>query len=433
MTSAPAARPGRRIPWLIVAGVLVAALSLRGPIVAPTPVLLDIQDDMDVGGAVVGLLTTVPVLMFAVLTPVAALVIRRSGAEIALLASLAGVLIGTFVRALPGFGWMLVGSLVIGGAITVGNVVIPVIIRRDVPPARVSAVTAGYVSMLNAGSLLTSLATAPLAAAIGWSPALVTWSVVTAAGLALWLVHLRRTRVGGAGERFSGLSAAPSGSSRGPAPAAGRAARTETAGTLTGPLPAVGARGERSMLRRPVTWLLMLAFAMQTTAYYALTTWLPTILQDDLGVDPAAAGALASIFHGVAIAGAFLVPVLTRYFPTAVPAAIVCLSWVLLAAGMLWLPSAFVLWAIFGALAHSGGFVVIFTALVGVARSDREAAGMSAFVQGGGYAVGAVGAPLMGALREGTGSWDAPLALVLAVTLAYSVLLLTAVGQTRRG
>ena len=73
--------------------------------------------------------------MFALLTPVAALVIRRAGAELALLISLSGVLIGTFVRALPGFGWMLAGMLVIGASITIGNVVIPVIIRRDVPPA----------------------------------------------------------------------------------------------------------------------------------------------------------------------------------------------------------------------------------------------------------------------------------------------------------
>ena len=65
---------------------------------------------------------------------------------------------------------MLAGMFVIGAAMTIGNVVIPVIIRRDVPPARVGVVTAAYVATLNAGSLLTSLLTAPLAAVIGWPP-----------------------------------------------------------------------------------------------------------------------------------------------------------------------------------------------------------------------------------------------------------------------
>ena len=131
----------------MISGVLVAALSLRGPIIAPTPVLRDIQDDLGIGAASAGLLTTVPILAFAVLTPVAALVIRRAGAELALLLTLIGVVLGTLVRAIPGFGWMLAGSLVIGAAITIGNVVVPVIIRRDVPPRQVSAVTAAWIRL----------------------------------------------------------------------------------------------------------------------------------------------------------------------------------------------------------------------------------------------------------------------------------------------
>ncbi|MFX8689005.1 hypothetical protein ABTM39_20000, partial [Acinetobacter baumannii] len=86
------------------------------------------------------------------------------------------VLVGTAIRAVPGFGWMLAGMIVIGAAITIGNVVIPVIIRRDVPPARVGLVTAAYVATLNAGSLITSLLTAPLAAVIGWPAALAVWA-----------------------------------------------------------------------------------------------------------------------------------------------------------------------------------------------------------------------------------------------------------------
>ena len=57
------------------------------------------------------------------------------------------------MRALPGFGWMLAGMIVIGASITIGNVVIPVIIRRDVPSARVALVTAAYAATLNVGSL----------------------------------------------------------------------------------------------------------------------------------------------------------------------------------------------------------------------------------------------------------------------------------------
>ena len=156
MTPSVPARAARSIPWFVIVGLLVAALSMRGPIVAPTPVLRDIAEDFGIGSATAGLLTTAPVLMFALLTPLAALVIRRAGAEIALMLALSGVLLGTLIRAIPGFGWMLAGMFVIGAAVRIGNVVIPVIIRRDVPSAHVAVVTAAYVATLNVGSLITS-------------------------------------------------------------------------------------------------------------------------------------------------------------------------------------------------------------------------------------------------------------------------------------
>ena len=415
-------RTRRSIPWFVLAGVLVAALSMRGPIVAPTPVLRDIENDFGIGSATAGLLTTAPVLMFALLTPVAAFVIRRAGAELALMLSLSGVLLGTVIRAIPGFGWMLAGMFVIGAAVTIGNVVIPVIIRRDVPAARVGVVTAAYVATLNVGSLITSLLTAPLATLIGWPGALLAWSLLTIAGIVLWGAHLRRSRRDGDrwGERYSGDEPE------------GAVARDLDPTTLTGPLP-VAARGrtERVMIRRPVTWLLLFAFAGQVMIYYALSTWLPTITADELGLDAAAAGALASLFQGAGIIGAFLVPLLARFTPAIVPTLTICVSFLVLTVGMLLAPELTWLWLTIGALGHAGGFVVIFTALVVVSRSDNEAAGMSALVQGGGYGIGALGAPIMGALHEATGGWTVPLAMMVGVAVLYCVALLAAGAAAR--
>jgi CP family cyanate transporter-like MFS transporter len=412
------------MPWLVVTGVLVAAVSMRGPILAPTPVLNDIRQDLGIEPATAGLLTTAPVLMFALLTPVAAFVIRRAGAEVALMTSLAGVLLGTFIRALPGFGWMLTGMLVIGAAVTIGNVVIPVIIRREVPPDQVAVVTAGYTATLNVGSLVTSLATAPLADVLGWNGALLAWSVLTMAGILVWGVHLRRERHAGmaAGDRFSGE----------PAESAPRVNDVDPE-TLTGPLPVVLPNAQPgSVLRRPIVWLLVSSFALQATMYYGLSTWLPTLAADELGLSAGAAGALASIFQGVGIVGAFVVPVLLRFTPDIVPTLVIGASWLVLAVGMLLAPELLALWLSAGAIGHAGGFVVIFSALVAAARDDREAATMSALVQGGGYGVAALGGPLFGALYQATGGWTAVLVMLLAMAFAYAVLLVAAHRASRR-
>ncbi|MFB8386019.1 CynX/NimT family MFS transporter [Microbacterium sp. NPDC055910] len=428
MSSFPAAGRARRgIPWLIVAGVLVAALSLRGPIVAPTPVLRQIEHDYGIGSAAAGLLTTLPVLMFAVLTPVAAIIIRRTGAEIALFTSLAGVLVGTFVRAIPGFGWMLAGMVVIGASITIGNIVIPVIIRRDVPPERVATVTAAYAAATNVGSLVTALFTAPLADVVGWSWALLMWSAITLAGLALWTVHARRQRLTGGVDRLSGEPAAH----RTPPRSAEEQRTAELAETITGPLPVVGSRrDERGILRRPIAWLLVGAFGTQCLIYYGLTTWLPALTADELGLGASAAGALASLYQGAGIAGAFIVPLLARYAPRYVPALTICASWLVLTIGLVFAPEMLWLWLVIGAVGHAGGFVVVFTALIGVSRSDREAAGMSALVQGGGYALGAAGGPFVGWMHDVSGGWNTPLVVCMALSVVYCVLLLAATARS---
>jgi CP family cyanate transporter-like MFS transporter len=270
---------------------------------------------------------------------------------------------------------------------------------------------------------MTSLLTAPLAELIGWPSALLAWSALTIGGIVLWGVHLRRTRRAGDewGERYSGGEGRVDSSGADVDPT-----------TLTGPMPVVARGGrERSIARRPVTWLLLIAFAIQVAIYYGLSTWLPTLSAEELGLDASAAGALASLFQGAGIVGAFVVPLLARFTPAIVPTLTICVSWLILTTGMLVAPQLTWLWLTIGAIGHAGGFVVIFTTLVTISRSDSEAAGMSALVQGGGYAIGALGAPIMGALHEVTGNWTSALALLVVLAVGYCAALLGAGAVVR--
>ena len=403
----------RAMPWFVLSAVLVAALSMRGPIIAVTPVLPEITADLGLTGASAGMLTTAPVLMFAALTPLAALLIRRAGAETALLLSLCGVLAGTALRAIPGYAPMLAGMFVIGASITIGNVVIPVVIRRDVPPDRVATATAAYTATLNVGSLLTALGTVPLAELLGWSFALLAWGMITVLGVVLWSAHILRRRralrdlpAGDASRRAGAVSIDPQ--------------------TLTGPVPVIVERRMTGTMRRPIVWLLLASFSAQSAVYYAMSTWLPTILLDTTSVDAASAGALASIFQSAAIIGALMAPALMRVVGPVPSAVMMGGCFAVMVCGLLMNPSLAAVWASFGAVAHAAGFVLIFTALVRQARSDSEAATMSAVVQGGGYLFAATAAPALGALHESSGGWEIPLLVLLAVAVFYGVALTTA-------
>lgn len=388
----------RRTPWLLVAAVLVVALTLRGPIVAVTPVLAGIRDDLRLSESAVGLLITAPVLAFAVISPLAVVVIRRVSAELSVMFTLLGALVGELLRAVPSTSGMVAGTLLIGVSIAVGNVVLPVVIRRDVPPDRAQLVTGAYTATLNVGSVITTLGTAPLAALLGWPLAVATWSILTVAGIGLWGTYVRRSH-----------------------------GRSVKAGSDAGhPTEQNAETVERAAWRLPLTWLLSLAFAAQAFSYYAYTTWLPTYLADAAGTSASGAGALASVFQAWGIVGALAVPLAAGLLGHRATAALVSACWMAMSAGVLIAPGHLGLWLLLGGLAQAGGFVVIFTAIVLAARSSREAAGMSAFVQAFGYVIAASSGPAIGGLRSATHDWTVPFGVLVGVTGLFAVFTLAA-------
>src|SRR5690349_7266952 len=77
-----------------MAGLILLALNLRGPLVAVSAVAVDLQGDLGMTAGTVGLLTSLPVLCFGLATPAASGVIGRLGIELSVLATLLVIFIG---------------------------------------------------------------------------------------------------------------------------------------------------------------------------------------------------------------------------------------------------------------------------------------------------------------------------------------------------
>lgn len=376
------------MPWVIV-GIVIVALSLRAPIIAPTAVITDIQAETGLSAVGAGLLTGLPVLLFALMTPLATRSIRRFGPEGTIVLCLAGVLAGTIIRSLGPASVVLAGTMVIGAAMTLGNIAVPVLIRRDVPFKRISAATGLYSATMNVGSMATLLGTAPLAGVLGWRWAIAAGGVVTAAGLLYWL--LRKDRADTPDTTLLQQSATP-GAHKGPGASTAQLALT----------------AETRRFRRVVS-LLVLAFCGQSAAYFATTAWLPLLLADTRGLDAAASGAASSLFQIAAVIGAFGVPLLASRTKLWIATAVIAMFWVALPIGLLAAPEAFVLWAIIGGVAQGGGFTAIFSIIPRVAHNNADTASASARIQTGGYLAATCAPPLAGWLNSITGSWTMPL------------------------
>src|SRR4051794_31798977 len=92
-------RPTRSLVWLAV-GVILLALNLRPLVVAVGPVLGVIRADTGMSASVAGLLTTLPVLCFGLLAPLAPRLGRWLGMEAALLLTMVVIAAGAAVRLL---------------------------------------------------------------------------------------------------------------------------------------------------------------------------------------------------------------------------------------------------------------------------------------------------------------------------------------------
>lgn len=404
------------MPWFLLVAIVLFALNLRGPIVALAPVLESLRIDLGVSAPAAGLLTSVPVLCFALATPLAAALIARSGAERSVLISLVGIMVGTLVRSAGGFELAVVGTVILGIAITIGNVVVPVVVRRDFPAKRVGIVTGIYTASLNVGAMLTSLATAPLADLFGWRVAVSSWAVLVVVAIVVWgsAAGWRRSLLGDGGLDATQGESPDNGASTG-------VASTTVAPTDDTPTddaaPKVRHRASWTSL---TSWILTAAFAGQAFGYYGLTAWLPTILHDLENLDVKAAGASSSLFQVMAVIGALGAPVLAARWRPASVIALISALWITMPLGLMLAPSLWSLWSILGGAAQGGGITLIFIIIVRMASSNDQARGLSAFVQGGGYAVAATGPSIIGAVHELSGGWTAPLAVVTCAVLVLA-------------
>ena len=383
---------------LLLVGLLLVALNLRGPLVAVAPVTDDLRRDLAVGAGTVGLLTSIPVLCFGLAAPLASLLITRTGVHRAVLVSLAGVLAGSVLRSTGSPATAIAGTVVIGLAITVGNVVVPVVIGRDFPTAT-NVVMAAYTAALNLGSTLTTSLTAPLADLVGWQAALASWGLLVVGAAAVWTAALRRHVARTA-----------------PAPGAAAPAEVDD-----GP--------DRAVWRRPVAWGLLLAFSAHAFSYYGLTAWLPSLLADEQGLSRAAAGVSSSLFQLTAVGGAFAVPALMAWWgrPSWVLLATAA-AWAVLPVGLLLAPSWWPLWCCLAGAAQGSGITIIFIAVVNRSRGQTENRRMSAMVQTGGYTVAATGPLVVGAVHDATGGWTVPLLVILGAVAVMAVVGAPAAG-----
>ncbi len=358
-----------------VLALVLVGLCLRSPITSLAAVLPDIQSDYDLGPTAAGLLTSLPVLCFGVGAAVISGVARRFGINRVMVVSLLLLTVLVGIRPFTGSAMLLLATAGIGLAITAGNVLLPVVVRRDFPTHQ-GKVMSAVTTSITGGAALAAIATIPLWLAFGWRWALSAWALLMLAAAVAYFI-------------FTG----PEDTSDGNTSASG-------------------------VWRMPGAWALAVFFGLNSGLFYASTHWLPTFLPEVAGITAARAGFAASVFQFVGLIGAVTVPLtVSRIYNRQAFAVGVSGLWVVYTLGLLLAPTWYLAWMVAGALAQGGVFALLLSLYVLRAPNLSMVRDISGMTQTMGYFISATAPVSVGAIFEWTGSWTAGLALLAVMSI----------------
>jgi MFS transporter, CP family, cyanate transporter len=180
--------------FVAVALLWLAGVALRMPILALPAVIASIKDELQLSATEVGVLTGLPVALFAFAAVPGSLLIARLGALSALLGGMFLTAIASGLRAASGDIMGLYGTtMLMGLGVAIMQPALPPLVRLWLPD-RVGFGTAVYTNGLLVGEILPVATTAPMWALLdgSWRASLILWSLpVLATGV---LVALRAPR-----------------------------------------------------------------------------------------------------------------------------------------------------------------------------------------------------------------------------------------------
>ncbi|MFN1130437.1 CynX/NimT family MFS transporter [Lelliottia nimipressuralis] len=356
---------------LLIAGILMIATTLRVTFTGAAPLLDMIRHDYGLTTAQTGLLTTLPLLAFALISPLAAGVARKIGMERNLFFAMLLICAGIGLRSLPSAALLFIGTGVIGCGIALGNVLLPGLIKRDFP-GQVAKLTGAYSLTMGAAAALGSAMIVPLAlSGAGWHGALLMLMVFPLLATLLWLPQWRQKH--------------------------------------TASLSNARALHNRGIWRSALAWQVTLFLGINSLIYYVIIGWLPAILLSH-GYSETEAGSMHGLLQLATAAPGLAVPLLLHKLKD--QRGIAGLSALMCAvslAGFWFVPDQAVLWTIvygFG----SGATMILGLTFIGLrASSAHQAAALSGMAQSVGYLLAACGPPLMGKIHDTAGDWRIPL------------------------
>ncbi|NLY79985.1 MAG: MFS transporter [Lysinibacillus sp.] len=368
-----------------IIAIIFFATTVRTPITGVGTIISYIQNDLGISYTLAGFLTTIPLLAFAIVSPFAPRIARKLSMEYTLFYSLILLAVGIILRSFGNISLLIFGTILIGVAISFGNVLFPSFFKAKYP-YRVGLLTGIYTVSMNISAAASLAFSQPIAELTdyGWQGALGCTVILVIITMIVWIPILRGNRVNTANANQD--------------------------------------KKAIKIWKSPLAWAIAMAMGMQSLLFYCATAWIPEILVSQ-GFSLDKAGIMASVFQLSQMPMTFFIPILAEklssqrsivYFFT--------ICYFISFNGLLfqW-TDLMLIWMILLGLAAGASFGLVLMFFTLRTKTAYEASEISGFAQSFGYLVAAIGPVLFGFIQEVTGSWTIPNLLFLIASFVLFV------------
>lgn len=374
----------------IVAGIVMLGVVMRAPFTALPAILTDVATGLGVEVSSLGILTSIPLIMFALCSSLAPRLAARFGMEKLMAMVLLVMVVGSGMRVLN-LPALYIGTMLVGATIAFINVLLPSLVTANFPK-KIGFYTTIYITLMGVAATVAAMVAVPIASASSWQIFILLITAVVLLAFLLWLPNIRNNH------RFE----------------------TKKQGQQT-----------RSIWKNKAALAFLLFGGLQSVLYYTEITWLPTISQS-VGFSKAEAGLMAGFFNMTAIPMSMIIPaILSRQTKEMRRNIMLAISSVTLLGLVMMaiIPANFVLWSVLHIILSFSNAALFPYMMLGFTlktSNSQATAQLSGMVQTGGYLIAAFGPGILGYSYPLFHSW-LPLIIALAlVTLAmmWTILLI---------
>lgn len=365
--------------WALLSLVFIS-LAIRPPVASIGPLVDELVRTESLTLFQVSLMTSLPIVCFGLGAFASPALVKRFTLNRAMMLVLLVMSVAMAIRLVGGFPTLITTTVIIGLAIAIANVLIPTIVREQFPE-RIELITGVYVTLLAISASFAAAIAVPSSELLGgWRAALAIWIIPAVLAIVFWVPLFRAKSL----QSFTSV--------------------------------ATHAEERRAVVRSPLTWGIVAFFGLQSGGFYSILNWFPSLLIDR-GMSAVDAGALLGLTTFVGVPSGFLASLLFRKFKSLSGIAVVMTSLTMSGLLMIWLtPELLVLACVITGFGFAATFPLSLTLIGSRASTNTQTTQLSALAQGWGYLISAAGTFGFGLLRDLTGSWDASLVLVCALT-----------------